>query len=227
MNIHCNTSVKKIKKDKVQLQELGLNGHKYILPVNLVILTSGTQATGLVKSLPLQKDENDRIIVNPTLQVLEYTYIHALGDCSVVLNHNNIPPTAQVAIQQSYIIAYNIHLLLKHEQYYENYDHNNMMNNNQTTSTFYNFEWKTSTFLPKPAPKLYEFRYVNLGEMLSLGINNAAVTCLGGWITLSGPLAVVIRRLVYIYRMPTIFQIIYAFIIALILNIKRVLSWKV
>ena len=63
--------------------------------------------------------------------------------------------------------------------------------------------------------------------MLSLGINNAAVTCLGGWITLSGPLAVVIRRLVYIYRMPTIFQIIYAFIIALILNIKRVLSWKV
>jgi NADH dehydrogenase len=48
---------------------------------------------------------------------------------------------------------------------------------------------------------LLPFRYQALGEMLSLGTNTAALSGLG--LHLSGPAAVLARRLVYLYRFPT------------------------
>ncbi|MEM8602716.1 MAG: NAD(P)/FAD-dependent oxidoreductase [Cyanobacteria bacterium P01_H01_bin.121] len=49
---------------------------------------------------------------------------------------------------------------------------------------------------------LLPFRYQHLGEMLSLGEYEATLSGLG--LTLNGPLAHVARRLVYLYRMPTL-----------------------
>ncbi|NET60102.1 MAG: NAD(P)/FAD-dependent oxidoreductase [Symploca sp. SIO2E6] len=49
---------------------------------------------------------------------------------------------------------------------------------------------------------LLSFRYQNLGEMMTLGINNATLTGLG--IKLDGPLAHIARRLAYLYRMPSL-----------------------
>ncbi len=49
---------------------------------------------------------------------------------------------------------------------------------------------------------LLPFRYQHLGEMMSLGSDNAALTGLG--IKLDGNLAYVARRLAYLYRMPTL-----------------------
>ncbi len=49
---------------------------------------------------------------------------------------------------------------------------------------------------------LLPFRYQYLGEMMTLGINNATLTGLG--IKLDGTLAHVARRLAYLYRMPTL-----------------------
>jgi NADH dehydrogenase len=46
------------------------------------------------------------------------------------------------------------------------------------------------------------FRYQYLGEMMTLGTNNATFSGLG--IKLDGPLAYVARRLAYLYRMPTL-----------------------
>lgn len=48
---------------------------------------------------------------------------------------------------------------------------------------------------------LLPFRYQHLGEMMTLGLDNATLTGLG--LTLDGPLAHVARRLAYLYRMPT------------------------
>ncbi len=48
---------------------------------------------------------------------------------------------------------------------------------------------------------LLEFRYQALGEMLSLGTDTAALSGMG--LKLSGPAAVIARRLVYLYRFPT------------------------
>ncbi len=57
--------------------------------------------------------------------------------------------------------------------------------------------WATSqgkTLLP--------FKYTNLGEMIALGTNNATLTGLG--LKLEGTAAYLARRLVYLYRLPTI-----------------------
>lgn len=49
---------------------------------------------------------------------------------------------------------------------------------------------------------LLPFRYQQLGEMMTLGIDNATLTGLG--MKLDGPLAYLTRRLAYLYRMPTL-----------------------
>ena len=49
---------------------------------------------------------------------------------------------------------------------------------------------------------LLPFRYQHLGEMMTLGIDNATFTGLG--MKLDGPLAYLTRRLAYLYRMPTL-----------------------
>lgn len=46
------------------------------------------------------------------------------------------------------------------------------------------------------------FRYQNLGEMMTLGTDNATLAGFG--ITLEGNLAHIVRRLAYLYRMPTL-----------------------
>ncbi|KYC42161.1 NADH dehydrogenase [Scytonema hofmannii PCC 7110] len=59
--------------------------------------------------------------------------------------------------------------------------------------------WATLTNRP-----LLPFRYQYLGEMMTLGIDNATLTGLG--VKLNGPLAYVARRLAYLYRLPTLDQ---------------------
>jgi demethylphylloquinone reductase len=49
---------------------------------------------------------------------------------------------------------------------------------------------------------LLPFRYQSVGEMMTLGSENATLTGMG--LKLDGPLAHVARRLIYLYRMPTL-----------------------
>ncbi|USR89329.1 NAD(P)/FAD-dependent oxidoreductase [Phormidium yuhuli AB48] len=57
--------------------------------------------------------------------------------------------------------------------------------------------WASLTHRP-----LLPFRYQNLGEMMTLGIDNATLSGLG--LSLDGPLAHIARRLIYLYRLPTL-----------------------
>jgi demethylphylloquinone reductase len=57
--------------------------------------------------------------------------------------------------------------------------------------------WSSLTDRP-----LLPFDYTNLGEMMTLGADNAVLSGLG--IQLDGPLAYLARRLVYLYRLPTL-----------------------
>jgi demethylphylloquinone reductase len=57
--------------------------------------------------------------------------------------------------------------------------------------------WSSLTDRP-----LLPFKYTNLGEMMVLGDDNAVLSGLG--IKLDGPLAYLTRRLVYLYRLPTL-----------------------
>ncbi len=49
--------------------------------------------------------------------------------------------------------------------------------------------------------RLKRFRYLHLGEMITLGVNDAAVSSFG--INLKGSLAALVRRIVYLQRLPT------------------------
>lgn len=57
--------------------------------------------------------------------------------------------------------------------------------------------WAAST-----GRSLLPFQYKNLGEMMALGTDNATLTGLG--LQLDGAAAYLARRLVYLYRLPTI-----------------------
>lgn len=84
-----------------------------------------------------------------------------MGDCSFV-EGSTTPSTAQVAMQQSYTVSSNVLLNIKKQ-----------LQNNLDTSV---------------APRYNEFNFLNLGEMLTLGDTNAAVTSLNGLVALKGPI---------------------------------------
>ena len=77
---------------------------------NTVLWTAGTTTHPLVKNLPIADDRRDkqgRLLVKPTMQLLEFPEVFAGGDCAAVVE-DNLPPTAQVAHQQGVAIAQNL-----------------------------------------------------------------------------------------------------------------------
>ncbi|MEB3342023.1 NAD(P)/FAD-dependent oxidoreductase [Okeania sp.] len=137
------------------------------IPVDIVLWTVGNKVASVVQSLPLTKNQGDQIIISATLQVQNDNKIFALGDLADCQDADGqkVPTTAQVAIQQSDYVAWNI--------------------------------WASLTGRP-----LLPFRYQALGEMMALGVDNATLTSLG--IKLDGQIANLARRLVYLYRLPTL-----------------------
>lgn len=184
-----NTTVKEIRNDGLQL--IDETGSEYFYPSDLVLFTAGTVQSQLIKQLPLPKDRNGRIIIKQTLQVQGEDNVFALGDCSAI-DGEILPATAQVAMQQSGTLAKNLLSVLSN-------DRNRASNNTKTG------------YKEKPLEK---FHYISLGEMLSLGDTNAAITSLGGLLGVKGPLAALGRRAVYAVRMPTTKQTVKAAITA-------------
>jgi len=185
ISINCNTSVVEVFPDRVSLRTN--EGETFDLQTDLVICTAGMQQSPLVMSLPLPKDESGRLLTDRTLQCKGYPDVFALGDCSAIDGYK-LPSTAQVAMQQANIVASNLILL------------SNASNNASTGNVM--------------SSQLEKFRYVPLGEMLTLGGDyaDAAVTSLGGLVRLQGPVAALARRVVYAARMPTTDQAVNALV---------------
>ncbi|OKH18636.1 NAD(P)/FAD-dependent oxidoreductase [[Limnothrix rosea] IAM M-220] len=132
------------------------------LPVDLVMWTVGNAIAPWIKDLALPHADNGRLEISKHLQVKDHPHIFALGDVAQL--EKEIPMTAQVAIQQADVCAWNLRSLIEE----------------------------------KP---LLTFNFFNLGEMLTLGEDNATLSGLG--IELDGNLAHLARRMVYLYRLPT------------------------
>lgn len=169
-----NTSVKEVRANELVL--IDANGREYSEAADLIILTSGTEQSEFIKSLDIAKDATGRILTRNTLQSKDYNEVFALGDCSCIEGQPN-PSTAQVAMQQSDVVAKNIERLSS-----------------------------PSSVDPVPSAQLDTFKFLDLGEMLTLGITDASVTSLGGLLELSGPFAALGRRIIYAVRMPTTAQ---------------------
>jgi NADH dehydrogenase len=162
--LDLETSVEEIGSDYVRLK---YKEKVDTIPVDIVVWTVGNQVSDLIKSLPLKHNSRGLVTTNNYLQSVDNSEVYILGDvadCHDVTGQQ-IPLTAQAAIQQADYCAWNLWASLK----------------------------------GKP---LLPFRYQSLGEMLSLGVDNATLNGLG--LKLDGPLAYVARRLIYLYRLPTL-----------------------
>jgi NADH dehydrogenase len=158
------TEVAKVESDSISLI---YKGQTDVIPVDLVVWTVGNQVLELIEKLPLEKNEQGLLKIEPSLQVKGRDDIYALGDVADCYDADGkpLPATAQVAFQQSDYCAWNL--------------------------------WAAATNRP-----LLSFRYQPLGEMMTLGVDSAAINGLG--LKLDGPLAYIARRLIYLYRLPTL-----------------------
>ncbi len=86
------------------------DGKQETLPASTAIWTAGTTTHPVIKNLPIpdnRRDKHHRLLVTPTLQLLDYPEVFAGGDCAGI-EGNSLPPTAQVAYQQGAAIARNL-----------------------------------------------------------------------------------------------------------------------
>lgn len=162
--LDLETKVESIEPNAIALE---YKNQVDIIPADLVVWTVGTRVAPIVRSLPVKQNQRGQLTATSTLQVIDRPEIFALGDLAECRDaaEQQVPGTAQAAVQQADYAAWNI--------------------------------WASLTHRP-----LLPFRYQNLGEMMTLGIDSATLTGLG--IKLEGPLAAIARRLAYLYRLPTL-----------------------
>lgn len=188
VSINSNTDVKEVLPNSVvlEIKNEDFDTQEFVMPADLVIYTAGMKQTSLVTSClskDLDTNEYGRIKTKRTLQTLKYPEVFSIGDCAS-LENSIIPSTAQVAMQQSEIVSSNLGSRFEYISHHGN----------------------------EPLSRhLEKFTYVPLGEMLTLGGANAAISSLNDNVKVSGPAASAARRLVYSYRMPTTSQQFRAF----------------
>jgi NADH dehydrogenase len=180
IEVFLETDVREIAVDKITLNR----DEKIVnVPVDLVLWTAGTEAIEWVSNLNCQQTSRGKLLIRPTLQLIDYPEVFALGDLAEIhcrgewlfapkwlftpkslFPPKSIPATAQAAYQQASCAAKNIKAVLREKS-------------------------------------LQRFRYLHLGDMLTLGKNVAVVSSYG--LNLTGVLAGIVRRLVYVQRLPT------------------------
>jgi len=160
----------------VKLQTSNNEEELISLDSSLLLWTAGATPTSSqnkgIRNSILPRDTMGRILTSSTLNVQEYPNVFAIGDCSRP-RKDPYPGTAQVAIQMATVAAWNVYATLTND----------------------NTKGRDSL-------KLLPFSYLSLGEMMTLGRNDATISTLGG-IELSGTGASWLRRFIYAIRMPT------------------------
>jgi len=160
------------------------------LDADLLLWTAGASSTNIPKGVLnsiLPRDSNGRVVTDSLLCTRPNGYerdsnVFALGDRARVAQRKPYGATAQVAIQQATVVSWNIYASLLN-------DNDSAMNTNNSES--------------QQSLDLLPFSYLDLGEMLTLGEEDASITSLDGLVRLDGAGASVLRRLIYAVRMPT------------------------
>jgi NADH dehydrogenase len=164
VRVELETSINRIEPDQITLVR---DGQIDTLPVDLVFWTAGTRQIDWVRELDCQHNRQGQLISCPTLQLVDYPEVFALGDLAEIYNPRGarVPATAQAAFQQADCAARNL--------------------------------WAAIA-----GRRLRRFRYLHLGEMVTLGKGAAAVSSFG--LNLEGRLASITRQVVYLQRLPTV-----------------------
>ncbi len=112
VQLALGAAVKAITPESVTYEQ---NGTTHTLTTCTPIWTAGTSTHPLLQDLAVaatHRDRHGRLQVRPTLQLPDYPEVFAGGDCAAEAN-GSLPPTAQVAYQQGYAIARNLHAYVR------------------------------------------------------------------------------------------------------------------
>jgi len=110
INVLLNSTVKEVSETKISISsEAGITS----LDQDIVIWTAGvTPNLSYLETGQITK-KFGRILVNNNLQIEKYKNCFAIGDISVIEGMEDLPITAQVAMQEGNHLAYNLELLIQ------------------------------------------------------------------------------------------------------------------
>tara|TARA_Y100001970_G_scaffold154268_1_gene188921 strand:+ start:29899 stop:31083 length:1185 start_codon:yes stop_codon:yes gene_type:complete len=113
INVLLNTSVEEIRENEIEI--CNKMNQKSTLKHAAVIWTAGVKP-----NLPKFKEDITslfgKLVINENLQIKEFRNVFALGDISIIENRENLPSTAQLAMQQGKHAARNLNLLIKQKE---------------------------------------------------------------------------------------------------------------
>lgn len=118
IKIVTNHHVSDIKENEMYFKEGGKE------KADIIVWVAGVKPN-IIDLEPKLELQRGAIPVSPTLQLIDHRNAFALGDCCLCFDANNepYPRTAQIAIQQAYIIADNI-TSLENNNKLKNFDYN-------------------------------------------------------------------------------------------------------
>ncbi len=183
--------------------------------------TSKNEPQNVLNSI-LPRDAKGKIITNKYLHVNTMPNVYALGDCA---RCRKVPyaATAAVAMQQAPVVAWNVFASTLNDM---NIGENDNGNHQQQLQQQQLQQQKKYELLP--------FDYLDLGQMMTLGSDDATISSPTGLFELEGSLASVARRLIYAVRMPTLQQALTAALSSTnkrlekgsLNKVKKVIDWK-
>ncbi|PSN20403.1 FAD-dependent oxidoreductase [filamentous cyanobacterium CCP5] len=105
--IDLDTTVESIGPDSFTLV---YREQRDLLPVDIVLWTVGTRVNPVLDALPLPRNSRQQIRVDATLQVEGHPDLYAVGDLADChdADGQQVPPTAQAALQQADYAGWNI-----------------------------------------------------------------------------------------------------------------------
>jgi NADH dehydrogenase len=110
INLLLNSTVKEISEDKISISN---DSGIISLDKDIVIWTAGVKPNlSYLENDSLMK-KNGRILVNSTLQIESNKSCFAIGDIAIIEGMEDLPKTAQVAMQEGNHLAKNIGLLIQ------------------------------------------------------------------------------------------------------------------
>ncbi len=113
IKVDLETEVAKITSQSITL--IYQSNQTVTLPADLVFWTGGIESHQWISNLShCKQNATGKILTLPTLQLIDYPEVFALGDVAKIYNsERSLPATAQVAYQQANLIAINIQASLK------------------------------------------------------------------------------------------------------------------
>jgi NADH dehydrogenase len=110
INILLNSTVKEISETKITISnEVGITS----LEKDIVVWTAGVKPSLSYLETDQITKKFERILVNNNFQIENYKNCFAIGDISIIEGMEDLPVTAQVAMQEGNHLAKNLDLLIK------------------------------------------------------------------------------------------------------------------